>query len=117
MDIPTTPIAPPGAVAKVTIVDSTATLKGLSVPYLMGPPMPGFDTMQDMPCWVFLIESSTGQKALFDLGIRKDWRNLPPVIVDKVEKAGWTLDIPKNTIEVLQDHGVKAEEIGSIIWR
>lgn len=46
------------------------------------PNIPG-TTYKDTPCFSFLIEhtdiSGRRSRALFDLGIRSDWKNLPPV--------------------------------------
>lgn len=45
------------------------------------PDIPG-TTYKDTPCLSFLIEhcsdDGTITRLLFDLGIRKDWKNLPP---------------------------------------
>ncbi|UKZ76886.1 hypothetical protein TrVFT333_004601 [Trichoderma virens FT-333] len=64
----------------------------------------------------FLIENKNlGKMALFDLGIRKDWWNLPSKVRDplafcvgvKVEK-----DVP----EVLKDNDIPLNDINDVIW-
>ncbi|KAK5003623.1 hypothetical protein LTR60_006778, partial [Cryomyces antarcticus] len=41
------------------------------------------------PAFSFLIEHSSGKKVLFDLGVRKDFENLAPHIVEMAKKGGW----------------------------
>ena len=46
--------------------------------HILQSPIPGHDLL-DIPCYSFLIENNRSQKVLFDLGLRKDWREkLPP---------------------------------------
>ncbi|KAF1362525.1 hypothetical protein EJ07DRAFT_106838 [Lizonia empirigonia] len=56
------------------------------------------------PDYVFLIEhSATGDRYIFDLGIRKDLENLPPLIVKNVLPQ---FDCePKSPAEILKEHG------------
>ncbi|KAK4060778.1 uncharacterized protein Triagg1_10621 [Trichoderma aggressivum f. europaeum] len=65
---------------------------------------------------VFLIENKKlGKMAVFDLGVRKDWWNLPSKVRDplafcvgvKVEK-----DVP----EVLKDSSISLNDINDVIW-
>jgi hypothetical protein len=108
---------PNGAIANVKIIDSTSSISGLPVAYLMKPPLAGFETMKKLPTWVFLIESSSGQKALFDLGIRSDWKKLAPAVVSRLEKAGWDVRVEESVADILERDGIAAHEIASIIWR
>ncbi|KAM0454483.1 hypothetical protein ACHAPV_008354 [Trichoderma viride] len=68
------------------------------------------------PDMAYLIENENlGKKAVFDLGVRKDWWNLPPKVRDplafcvgvKVEK-----DVP----EVLKESGIPLDAINDVIW-
>jgi len=108
---------PSGAVATVKIIDTTSKIAKLPVEFLMTPPMPGFQYMPELPSWSFLVENPTGRKALFDLGIPKDWENMAPAVVKFVKEQGWDVEAQKNTSEILQENGYTLESIGSIIWR
>ncbi|KAH0528857.1 hypothetical protein TsFJ059_003669 [Trichoderma semiorbis] len=64
----------------------------------------------------FLVENkSLGKMAVFDLGVRKDWWNLPPKVRDplafcvgvKVEK-----DVP----DVLKDSSISLNDMNDVIW-
>lgn len=57
------------------------------------------------PSFSFLIEHD-GESILFDLGIRKDWENLPPGIVGIAKAIGAELNVDKNVAEVLQENGI-----------
>ena len=77
----------------------------------------GFTYLPTIPCWVFLIEHSSGRKVLFDLGIRKDWRNLSSQVVAQLDGLDFDIKIEKDVFEILADGGIAGEEIDSIIWR
>lgn len=83
----------------------------------MTPSMPGFDIVQGIPSWSFLIEHSSGRKVLFDLGVRKDWENMAPLIARMIKKNKWGVEVEKNVIEVLEEGGVKRGDIEAIVWR
>lgn len=71
----------------------------------------------DFAAFAFLIEHN-GQKILFDLGLRKDWKNKsPPSLADPVKNGRWEFEVKKNISEVLQDNGTSLDSIDAIIWR
>jgi hypothetical protein len=85
---------------------------------LMEPPVPGFEYMPDVPSWSFLVESSTtGKKALFDLGVPPDWETFSPIVSDQLKERGWEIYAEKHTSQILEENGVDLKEIGSIVWR
>lgn len=53
---------------------------------------------------------------VFDLGVRKDWENLAKPMVERLSKS-FKIDVKKGVSEILQDGGLRLEEINSIIWR
>jgi hypothetical protein len=84
----------------------------------MTPPITNFEYMPDLPSWSFLIESSTtGKKALFDLGIPPDWENFAPVVSERLREYGWEIYAEKHTSQILEENGVDLKGIGSILWR
>lgn len=102
----------------VHVIDSTARIQGISSNFFFEPEIKGFDTF-DSPAFSFLIEHPTsGRKLLWDLGVRKDWQNLAPGIVKGIKDRGWEVTVEKGVAEVLlEEGGVKPEDIDSIIWR
>lgn len=108
---------PPGATAKVSIIDSTLRISNLKVDYFMGPPVQGFDKLESLPTWSFLVESSAGQKVLFDLGVPKDQNVFPPSVRKDIDKYGWQVHVEKDVADILKEHGVDPSEISSVIWR
>lgn len=118
-DTPTTLTnIPPGVVAEVKIIDTTSKIRNILISDLMGPPLDGFEVMPEMPSWSFLIESATtGRKALFDLGVPKNWEQLAPEVLKYNRAHGWEVEVDKDTAEILTEHGYRLEDIGSIIWR
>lgn len=102
---------------QVRIIDSTSKIENLQVNLLMEPPIHGLEYLPALPSWSFLIEHPSGQKALFDLGVPKDWRSFPPASVGHIDQFGWEVTVEKEVIDVLGENGVSADQINSIIWR
>lgn len=116
---PSKPIfdVPPGAAAKVSIIDSTLRLSNLAVDYLMGPPLDGFDVMHELPTWSFLVESPAGRKVLFDLGVPKDLGVYAPAVLKDIEHYGWDVSVDRDVAEILEENGIHPGDISSVIWR
>lgn len=108
---------PDGSVATVRIIDSTTSIKNLRANYLMTPPIPGLDVMPELNTWSFLVESNTGKKALFDLGVPPNWKDFSPVVTASLKARGWEVSAQKHVEEILRDHHVDPASINSIIWR
>ena len=83
--------------------------------FLIVPEVGGMDRLV-FPSYSFLIDHPSGKKVLFDLSVKKDWENIAPHIYDSLMRANGKVDIPKNVIDVLNENGVKGEDIDSIIW-
>lgn len=82
---------------------------------LLQPELKGQDTLY-LPTFAFLIRhQSSGRTVLFDCGSRKDWKNLPPAIVQSVATSG--IHVEKSVDEILLDGGQDLNELSSIIWR
>ena len=108
---------PPGAVAKVSIIDSTMRLSKIKAGYATKPPVEGFDDFAAMPLWSFLVESPDGRKALFDLGAHKGIERYVPSIQENIKRNGWQLDVEEHVADILKRHGVDLKEIDSVVWR
>ena len=71
---------------KIFIIDTTCRVK-VPVPIMMMPYIAGHDLL-DCPSHSFLIENvALGRRVLFDLGVRKDWRNLAPSVLNTIKHA------------------------------
>jgi glyoxylase-like metal-dependent hydrolase (beta-lactamase superfamily II) len=68
------------------------------------------------PSFSFLIEHPSGRKLVFDLGLRKDYENLPPVIQKFLEDSRWAIEVRKNVSEILEEGGIETSDIESVIW-
>ena len=105
------------SVVNVHIINTTSRVQGIPYSAFMTPSYKGLNTL-DAPAFSFLIEhQSSGRKLLFDLGVRKDWKNLPPSIVKRIKDGGWTVTVEKGVADILQAGGVAPKDIEAIIWR
>lgn len=100
----------------VKIID-VCTISGVPAKNLFVPPVPGFEIAPPSPSLVFLLEHPSGKKLLFDLGIRTDWENLSPAIVERVKSHGYGIEVQKGLAELLDEAGVGRENIDTVIWR
>ena len=108
---------PQGASAKVQIIDTTAQIQG-PVHVFAYPEIYGHKFLR-VPCLSFLVEQvSSGRKVLFDLGLRKDYKNSPPAVMGIINSPGWEIEIEKSPSEILQGNGVDVAggAIEAIVW-
>lgn len=104
------------SVVNVHIINSTSRIKGIPFSVFTTPSYKGLGYL-DCPAFSFLIEhTASGRKFLFDLGVRKDWENLPAAIVKRIKDGGWTVTIEKGVADILQEGGVAAKDIEAIFW-
>ncbi|KAL8998546.1 MAG: hypothetical protein Q9169_002386 [Polycauliona sp. 2 TL-2023] len=100
----------------ISIIDSTARVRGIPTETFMVPKIKGYDTI-DCPAYSFLIEHQrSGQKVLFDLGVRKDWENLAPKVATAIKEKGWSVAVDKGLVDILKDGEVEPRSINAIIW-
>ena len=109
-------IPPSSTAIKVKLID-LCSIAGIPAKGLFRPPVPGFEIIQPAPSLVFLLEHPSGQRLLFDLGIRKDWENLNPAIVERAAQHGHQISVLKNVSEFLVEGGIRRESIDAVIWR
>lgn len=107
------------ASAKVSFIDSTVRLGGISAEFFFTPEskVQGFDVVPPLPCWVILVEHCSGKKLLYDLGIRKDWHNLAEPTATRIKSFNWDVKIEKDVPEILEENGISLSEINYIVWR
>ena len=83
----------------------------------MAPPVPGLETFKDSPSFSFLLEHPSGRKLVFDLGIRKDYNNYAPSIVEYLPTTNYDIRVTKNVADILVENGIPAKDIEAVIWR
>lgn len=105
------------SIVEISIIDTTSRIRGIPIETFMEPKIKGHDIL-DCPAYSFLIEHGpSGQKILFDLGVRKDWENLAPKISNAIKEKGWSVTVEKGVVDILKDGGVEPSAIDAIIWR
>jgi hypothetical protein len=110
---------PPGNVVRVRIIDTTTRMKTLETHHVMKPPMPGMYVMPELPAWCFLVESSNGRKALFDLGVPPNYKEFSPWVLKFLDLPGWGWKVTstKHVVDILKDEGIDPASINHVIWR
>jgi len=100
---------------RVRIIDTTSYIHNLPASFFLSPEFPGLSKLSG-PSFSFLIEHPSSRSLLFDLGIRKDWENLPPITTRRIELLQCKVEVQKGVREQLEEHGVDTKRIEGIIW-
>lgn len=95
------------------MIDTMATVTAKAECFLK-PTLPGHELLSiTVAC--FLIENERlGKKAMFDLGVRKDFWNAPPAVARRLEAAIPGVKVDQDVTEILQDQGISLESIGKL---
>lgn len=117
MATPLFPVPPGTETVQVRIIDTTTRLRKIPLNLVMQPPMEGLRYISEMPAWSFLIEHSSGQKLLFDLGIPKNWQLLSPSILQILNSSEAEISVEDDVIDILTKHDIPSDQISGIIWR
>ncbi|KAF2122886.1 beta-lactamase-like protein [Lophiotrema nucula] len=76
--------------------------------------LPGHENL-NLTSVTFLIER-LGKKVLFDCGARKDFENFSPFVKNRLNLNVRGLKIEKDVYEIVQEAGVRLEDLTSMIW-
>lgn len=109
-------IVPLGETAQISIIDTGMRLVDVPPDFLLASPLDGFEKMS-VPGWSFLIQSSNGKKALFDLCFTPDKQTYPPSAWDLIKATGAEVHGTKHVADILKSNNIDPTEIGSVIWR
>ncbi|KAJ0165320.1 hypothetical protein CTA2_11632 [Colletotrichum tanaceti] len=105
-------------VVRVKLIDTTTAMVGTAESFVQ-PVVPGHEAI-NFCSLAFLLENKTlGKRALFDLGVRKDYWNLPKAAQQGVlgpDGVIFGMSVEKGVDEVLRDGGVDPESIDYCIW-
>lgn len=84
---------------------------------ILEPAVPEHDLLR-CPAYSFLIEPPSGRKVLYDLGTRKDWDNLPPLVQGLLKHHDLSIKVEMNVAEILRESGVPVADfaIEALIW-
>lgn len=114
-------IVPPSEnTVRVRMIDSTArfTLRAES---FFQPSQPGLQ-YYEVPDVAFMIEHEpSGRAVMFDLGVRKDYWNLPKVMLHRLStEVISNVKVDRDVPDILRDNGIALEKIcewyGDICW-
>lgn len=108
-------IPPSSTTVSVRIIDTTTHISGIPLSEFVSPAISGH-THFSIPAYSFLIEHPSSRSLLFDLGVRKDWENLAPLITQRIKDGGWKVTAQKGVREQLEEHGVSTASIEAVIW-
>ena len=100
---------------RVRIIDTTSYIHSLPAGVFLSPEIPGLRKLSG-PSFSFLIEHPSSRMLLFDLGIRKDWENLPPITTRRIELMKCNVEVEKGVREQLEEHDVNVKDIEGIVW-
>jgi hypothetical protein len=96
---------------RVRMIDTTAVMM-VRAETLIEPVPPGHEYL-NVTDIAFLIEhEDSGRTILFDLGIRKDYWNLPPFLQKRLATMIPSLRVDKDVAEILEENGVELASIG-----
>ncbi|KAF8586093.1 Metallo-hydrolase/oxidoreductase [Ramaria rubella] len=63
----------------------------------------------------FLLQHSESNKTLiFDLGVRKDWENYPPIVVNMIKRISY-VEIPFDVVDSLHRGGLEPDQVDFIV--
>ncbi|KAH8676136.1 beta-lactamase-like protein [Xylariales sp. PMI_506] len=109
-------IPPATSTVNVSIINTSGTIRGVNVWRFVEPSIRGHDWLAT-PTYGFYIQHPTLNRSLvFDLGIKQDWENFPPPLLERFAKSGYTLDVPKHAREILEEGGVDTKSIEAVVW-
>ncbi|KAF8884608.1 Metallo-hydrolase/oxidoreductase [Infundibulicybe gibba] len=73
--------------------------------------------MAVLPSLSFLLKHSLSQKLfIFDLGIRRDWENYPPAVVEWIQRIANKVQIPQDVVESLAKGGTSPDDISTVCY-
>ena len=98
------------ATARVRMVNTTGVMLVNSAPFIQ-PVQKGHQTLS-LYVAAFLIDHvASGRKIMFDLGVRKDYWNLPASLQKRLGTVIPGLRVDKDTTDILQEQGIALDEI------
>jgi hypothetical protein len=88
----------------VKIINTTAFMRTTAINTFMHPTYKGHEVLTG-PALSFLVEHEEAgriRRLVFDLGLRKDWKNLAPSFVAYLSDGTWDLHTEQNVQDILE---------------
>ncbi|KAF5970657.1 metallo-beta-lactamase superfamily [Fusarium coicis] len=107
------------ATVQVSIIDTTSYMSNFPMWAFLDPLMPGHEEMKGCDFSFIVEHPKSGNKydtLLFDLGVRKDWENLPTPFVQGIKEGGCKIEVQKDVATILKENGKDLSEVGGIVW-
>ncbi|KAG0152968.1 hypothetical protein PDIDSM_1927 [Penicillium digitatum] len=100
----------------VSLIDCGARLD-LPAELFLSPNIQGHERLR-IPSYSFFINHPSKGRVLFDLSLRKDFQNLAPVTVNRINnpRLEWKVSVPQDVPDTLIANGIELHEIKSIFW-
>ncbi|KAG0650991.1 Cytochrome P450 monooxygenase mpaDE [Hyphodiscus hymeniophilus] len=109
-------IPPSDSSVHVQIIDTTAQIGNVKLDSFLEPAIKGHEAL-NCPAFAFLItHPKLKRSVLFDLGVRKDWENLSPLVYGNLKLYGFDVSVQKDSPTILSEHSIDPASIESIIW-
>lgn len=100
----------------ISIINTTATIKGVDTWKFLQPSIPGHEWLA-VPCFSVLIHHPILNRTIvFDLGIRKDWWNYSPSLIARFNAGSYSIKVEKGVREILDEHGIDTKNIEAVVW-
>jgi len=105
------------ATVNVSIINTGGILKGMPTSIFLEPAIEGHEYLA-APVYSFLIQNAAqnNRTLVFDLGLKKDWRDWPPPLYERIVGSGATVEVPKTVREILDEGGVDTKSVEAVIW-
>lgn len=111
LNIPSSP-----STVSVSVINTTAKIYGAPAELLLAPPIEGHRWVAG-PIYSFLIQHpKLHRRLLFDLGIRKDFKNLAGPICQLLQEPGPKLEVEKDVWQILEENKVDPASIEAVVW-
>ena len=78
-------------------------------------PCPDRTAVHKAPSLAFFLVHPNGTKLVYDLGIRKDWENYPPVFVERVRGGTRRIDVTKDVRDSIIAGGVDPDDVDVVV--
>lgn len=110
-------IPPSSNTVDISIINTTASIRGVDAWKFLQPPIKGHKWLAD-PCFAVLVHHPGQNRTLvYDLGIRKDWWNYAPSLQARFRAGGYRIEAEKGVREILDEHKqVDTSKIEAVVW-
>ncbi|CAO2656065.1 Nn.00g048680.m01.CDS01 [Neocucurbitaria sp. VM-36] len=116
MKLPSADVPVSSNTCEIHLINTTTNLLCKSSS-LVQPVLQGHEFL-NLPTFAFYIHNPRlNKRILFDMGSRKDWWNLPPVVTEAIEAKGVPgIQIDKDISDILSAGGVDPQTIDAVVW-